>query len=74
MRLTNERFVTISRSLAHGILTTCHNKKYSNDDTAAICGASLVEALGQTLGPLGAVERLRDLADLLERDLMREVI
>lgn len=73
MLLTEKQFTETTRGLALGILKGCENRKFDRNETSAIAGAALVEVLGAVLGPVGTVERLRDLSDLLERQLLKEV-
>lgn len=73
MELSDAQFRDTSRTLALATLTICQTKQVSTDDTAAIAGAALMEVLARMLGPLGAVERLRDLADIAERRMLEEV-
>lgn len=69
--MTEQQFLKTSRGLALGILTACRARTFSKDDTAAVASAALVETLGQLFGPVGAVERLRDIADVVERQLLQ---
>lgn len=71
--MTDREFVATSRAMALGILAACHRSALSPDDATAVAGAALTESLAQMLGPVGAVERLRDLADTIERQLLAEM-
>lgn len=73
MVLSEQQFTETTRGLAIGILKGCENRKFDRSETAAIAGAALVEVLGTVLGPVAAVERLRDLSDLMERQVMAEM-
>lgn len=73
MVLTDRQFAATSRGLALGILAACQARQMTRDDMAAISSAALIEALGQLLGPMGAVDRLRDLADVMENQLIQEM-
>lgn len=72
MELNDAQFRDTSRTLAAAVLTVCERRQLSTEDTTAIAGAALMEVLGQILGPFAAVERLRDLADTFERQLLDE--
>lgn len=72
MQLTDQQFIATSRSVALALLASCQAKHLNRDDTAAVAGAALTEALGQLLGPIGAIERLRDLADTFERQFLAD--
>ncbi len=69
-KLTEKQFIASARTLAAVVLETAAQKHLSPDDTANIAGAALAEVLGQQLGPVGAVERLRDIADQLEAQFL----
>lgn len=73
MTLTDKQFTATARTIAIGILAACHQKEIPADETAAIAGAALFEVLGQILGPIAAVNHLRDIADLTERKLLDEI-
>jgi hypothetical protein len=42
----------------------------SPDEVANLTGAALAEIIAQQIGPFGAVERLRDIADALEKQVL----
>lgn len=73
MQLTDQQFLATSRTVALALLASCQAKHLSPDDTAAVTAAALTEVLGQILGPIGAIERLRDLADTFERQFLADV-
>lgn len=70
MKLTDETIVSASRAMATEFLATVAKSGLSPNDTANLAGGALTEVLAQQLGPFGAVERLRDLADTFERELL----
>lgn len=70
MTLTDEQFFATSRTVAMAILAAAEQKKLSSDDVVAIASSALSEILAQNLGVFGTVERLRDLADVFERQAL----
>jgi len=73
MELTDCQFTATVRTMALGVLLACQERDLSPDTAADLVGSALVEALGQLLGPVGAIERLRDLADLFEAQCLGEM-
>lgn len=49
-------------------------REISNEDAAKISGAAIAQVLATALGPIGAVDRLRDIADLMEGQILRQVV
>lgn len=70
MQLTDETIVRASRAMAAEFLATVAGSGLSPNDIANLAGSALVEVLAQQLGPFGAVERLREIADVLERQML----
>lgn len=68
--MTDREFRATARTMTIAFLAACQRGGRDSDDAAALAGAALAETLGQLLGPVGAVERLRDLADVFERQLL----
>jgi len=66
-----QAFIDSSRQLTMFLLARCAKLGLDRDDTANLLCASTGEALAQTLGGVQAVERLRDVADLLERSILQ---
>ncbi len=77
MESTNETplqvMIETSRQLALAVLAIGERKGMSRADVAELAQMALGEVLAQHLGLVGAVERLRDLADVIERDLLAAV-
>jgi hypothetical protein len=71
--LTDSEFTATARTMALGVLRACQEQRLSSDTAAALAGAALTEALGQLLGPVAAIERLRDMADLFEAQCLGEM-
>lgn len=67
--LTDEQFAASSRLLALSLARSCESRGIPADEAAGVLSAAFLELLGQWLGPVGAVERLRDLADIAERQV-----
>lgn len=67
---TDEQFIQAARAIATTFLDRFAHLGLSSDEVANLSGAALSEVLAQQLGPFGAVERLRDLADTLEKQVL----
>ncbi|SLJ92874.1 hypothetical protein [Novosphingobium mathurense] len=70
MEMTDDVFVAASRSVSLTVLEVCDALGLGSTDQADLAGAALVEILCQILGPFAAVERLRDIADRMEVQLI----
>lgn len=62
--------IETSRQLALAVLAIGQRKGMSGADLAELAAMAMGEVLAQHLGMVGTVERLRDLADVIERDLL----
>lgn len=69
--MTDDQFAEASKATAATLLQVMHATGIERNDTANIAGAALTEVLAQMLGPFAAVERLRDLADTFERQMLK---
>lgn len=67
---TDEAFTTAARSIAGTFCDRFARMGMAPDEIANLATAALVEIAAQQLGPFGAVNRLRDAADVLERQLL----
>ena len=64
--MTDADMIESSRSIVRAIETIADRHHLDGNDRVALAAMALSELLGQWLGPVGAVERLRDVADTLE--------
>jgi hypothetical protein len=48
-------------------------RSISKSDAAKISGAAMAQVLATALGPIAAIERMRDIADLMEAQLLGEI-
>lgn len=69
--MTEEMFADNTAALTEAINLLCLQYGLSGEDQAALAGASLGQVLTRQLGPFGAVERLRMLADLFEAQVLK---
>lgn len=73
MAMTEQELIESSRAIALGLLRLAERKGATVDEVTALCTNALIEALGQRLGsPFAVVERLRDIADIAERQALGE--
>lgn len=68
--MTDEQFIDAARAMATEFLDTIARTGLSQNDTANLAGAAMGEVLGQTIGPFAAVERMRDIADRMEAQMI----
>lgn len=68
--LTAKGIASAANAMAKEYLDTIAGLGFSPNDTANLTSAAMVQVLASQLGPMGTVERLRDLADLLEKELL----
>jgi hypothetical protein len=68
--MNEEQFRGAARAMATEFLNTVAQNGLSKNETANLAGAALSEVLAQQMGPFEAVTRLRDLADVLEKQLL----
>lgn len=67
---TDEQFAIAARSIATAFIDRFAKMGMSPDEVANLCGAALTEIIAQQLGPFGAIERLRIMADTFEAQLL----
>ncbi len=71
--MTQDELNLHSRSLAIATLLWSQARGADRDETVTMASNALIEVLGQSLGSVFAVvERLRDLADICERQAFDE--
>ena len=70
---TDEQFIIASRAVAMTFQERFTAMGMTPDEVANMSGGALAEVLAQQLGSACAVERLRQIADLLERQLFNEM-
>lgn len=73
MALTEIQFIEATRAVATSVLDVFENNGFDRDDAANVAGAALAEIMARQLGPFGAVERLRDIADQCEKQTLGEI-
>ena len=71
---TDEQFIIAARAIATTLLDRFAHFGLSSDEIANLCGAAFGEVLAQQLGPFGAVERMRDIADTLEKQVLDDAL
>lgn len=65
-----QAFAQSARELAAVLQVSCTAMGLKNEQTASLLCAATGQALGVMFGPVEAVERLCDTADLLERGML----
>lgn len=66
----DEQFVAASKAIATAFLDKFATIALPPEDVANLCGAALSEIMAQQLGPWRTIERLRDMADAFERQIL----
>jgi len=72
--MTEQEFSLKAKAMATAYLDTTAQSGLSPDDVSNLAGASLGEVLAQQLGIFGAVERLRMLADVMEKQVLDDAM
>lgn len=72
--MTDHEMIESSRNLVTAIDAIADSKGLDGGDRAALATMALSELLARWLGPVGAVERMRDVADLLERQTLAQTL
>lgn len=67
---TDKQFISAARILANEHIDRFARMGMSPDETANLFGAAMLEVLAHQLGPYGAVDRLRSMADVAEKQLI----
>lgn len=68
---TNDaEFLIAARTIANTFCDRLARMAMPPEQVADLCAVALAEIIAQQVGPMGAVERLRDAADVLERQLL----
>jgi len=70
--LSQTRFENNVRILSATLLKLCEDSGVRRNDGANVISGALAEVLAAFLGPLEAVERLRMVADLMERQILSD--
>lgn len=64
--MTDAEMIESSRSIVLAIEAVADRHHLDGNDRVSLAAMALSELLAQWLGPVGAIERLRDVADTLE--------
>lgn len=74
MKLSNEAFLATARAIASSVIEGCAAAGIEDGDATDVIGAASLEALAQSLGGMPqAIERLRLLADVAEKQLLHRL-
>lgn len=68
--MTDQQFTKSANTIAALILAQGERMDLSPDILCNLAGAALAQVLGAELGPVGAIERIRLIADQLERQFI----
>lgn len=70
-RLTGQQLTESARQMAIALIEACRLKEINPVDASLIIGAACAEAMAYIEGRTGAVESLRLIADVAERETLR---
>lgn len=68
--MTDEQFAGAVHSLALALTMAIEHRGIPKAEIGKVITGTLAQCLAQNIGPVPAVERLRDIADLMERQIM----
>lgn len=71
---TDEQFARAANILATAFLDKFARTGMTADQVANISGAAIGTILANMLSPFGAAERLRDIADRMEQEVLRSAL
>ncbi len=69
--MTEEQFAANAHEISLALVTICERKGINPGDSAQMIGAACAEAMAYFIGHPHTVERLRDIADIAEREVLR---
>ena len=70
--MTDEQFRDNVQLVTLALGRSFQAREISNGDAAKISGAAIAQVLAEALGPVAAIERLRDIADLMEGQILEQ--
>lgn len=70
-RLTESELTANAQQMSLALIEICARKQIGAGDSSLIIGAACAEAIAHFEGHVGAVETLRLLADMAEREVLR---
>lgn len=69
--MTDDEFKNNCRQMALALIGICEQKGIDQRDSAKIIGAACAEAIAYFIGHAFAAERLRDIADICEQEVLK---
>jgi hypothetical protein len=69
--MNQEQFAANAHQISLALTQICESKGMDPADAAQLIGAACAEAMAYFIGHPFAVERLRDIADIAEREVLR---
>lgn len=71
--MTDELFTENARQMATALVRICEIKSIPTDEAAQMIGAACSEAMAHFIGPALVPDRLRDIADISEAEVLRAI-
>lgn len=70
--MTDEQFSAAVHVLSDSISAAIDRRGISQQEASKVLAATVAQCLAHQIGPVAAIERLRDLADLMEAQIIQE--
>lgn len=68
--MTDEQFAGAVHALSLALTMAIERRGIPQEEIGKVVTGTLAQCLAQNIGPVPAIERLRDIADLMERQIM----
>lgn len=70
--MTDEQFGDAVHALSGTLTAAVERRGIRQQEAGKVLTATLAQSLAQLVGPVAAIERLRDMADLMEAQILQE--
>ena len=70
--MTDEQFGVAVHALSLSLTTAIEAKGITQSEAGKVLTATIAQSLAQIIGPVAAIERLRDMADLMEAQILQD--
>ena len=70
--MTDEQFGTAVHVLSASLSAALERRAIPQAEASKVLTATVAQCLAQQIGPVAAIERLRDMADLMEAQILQE--
>jgi hypothetical protein len=70
--MTDEQFGAAVHVLSASLSAAIHRRGIGKQEAGKVLTATVAQSLAQMIGPVAAIERLRDMADLMEAQIIQD--